>query len=114
MGRADAHGGAAHRGDQRLGRGRDRPQELPHRLLLRLRRVLRVRRARQEVLQIVTGRKAIGLAVNQHHAHPGVCVGRTQCIGHRLVHRNGQRVLLVEPIELDAGDAVAGLGKNVA
>jgi len=67
----------------------------------------------EEVLEVVAGSEAVGLAVDEDHAHLRVGLGRLDRIGHRLVHVGGDRVFLVGAIELDAGDAVFGRGEDV-
>ena len=90
----------ATRGDDGLLRLADAVQELEYRPLVVPRRIV------EKVLQVVARREQIHLAVDQHHAHPGICLGRLDRIGQGLVHGGGQRILLFRSVDFNARDAV--------
>jgi hypothetical protein len=102
--RADADGRAGDGGDHRLVALDQRAHELEHRRVLAV--AAAAGRARHEVLDVVAGREDARLPGDQHRPHRAVGLGGVERVGHRLVHGDGQRVLLLRPRDLDGGDAV--------
>ncbi|ABA50028.1 hypothetical protein BURPS1710b_0861 [Burkholderia pseudomallei 1710b] len=92
---ADADGDARDRRDDRLVRAGDLAQELEHG------RVLVLRRRLHEIVEIVARAEVAVAAANQDRAHRFVVLRRRERIGHRLVHRRRDRVLLRRARERD-------------
>jgi len=105
---ADTDGGAVDRRDQRSGQRRQCIEER------RCVRGLVRRRARLKILDIVAGGEGVAGAAEQDHPDCRIFVGAMEGIGNRGVHRLGEGVFLLRPVEQDFQDG-AGLGdENVA
>ena len=91
--RADADRIARHGRDNGFGRLADRTQELEHGGVVVLRRVF------QKVFEIVACRKGLRLPLDQDHAQRRIGLRLGNAFGHCLIHRGGNRILLVRAVE---------------
>jgi len=108
--RANAHGGAGHSRDQRLGEVAQGEQKLLDR-----RRVVGTQFAgvAQEIRQVIAGGEHIVRALDHHHAHRFVTRGGIQRVGQRLVHGRRDGVLLAGPVEGQRQHARFVVGQDV-
>jgi hypothetical protein len=83
-------------------------EELQHR------RIFARRRRFHEVFEIIAGAERPLAAADDDRTHGGVFMRVTQRIGHHLIHRRGDRILLLGPIEGDRHHAIAAaLNHNI-
>jgi hypothetical protein len=82
-----------------FGKAADAAQEAEHR------RVGRGGRLVQEVGDVVAGRKNRFMALDHHHAHRRVVVGRFERVGHGAVHGGGDGIFLVQAVQRDGHHA---------
>ena len=106
-GGANAHRRAAHRGDHGLGEGGQAVQEAEDWRILRGRGLL------QKVANVVARAEDGYVALEHHHAHAGVLLSSGQGVSHGGIHRGGDGVLLVHPVEGDGGHAGFGVDEDV-
>jgi hypothetical protein len=96
--RADAHRRPVHRREHRLGRVHQGAQEAEHRAVLARGGVL------HEVANVIAGGEDTARAGEQHHADVGVGLRLPQRVSGRLVHGDGEGVLLLGPVEGEGED----------
>ena len=78
-----------------------------------MRRLIR-RGSGLKVLDVIAGGERIAHTAQQHDAHRGVLIGPMKCVHDGGIHRPGQGVLLLRPVEQDFQHRTGLRDENVA
>ena len=106
-GGAHTHGGATYRSDERFGKGADDPKEAKHVGLAS------TGRGTQKIANVVARAEHANVALDDHGANFGIALSLGERVGQGTVHRCGDRVLFVNPVESNGLHTGFGVAQDI-